>query len=107
MKNLAGMLKQAQQMQSKMQDMQEALVELEIEGQSGAGMVKVMLNGKGEMRGLSLDKSIVDPNDTEVLEDLIVAAYNDAKVKVEAQVQEKMKDVTGGMNLPEGFKLPF
>ena len=80
---------------------------LQIEGQSGAGMVKVMLNGKGEMRGLSLDKSIVDPNDTEVLEDLIVAAYNDAKVKVEAAVQEKMKDVTGGMNLPEGFKLPF
>ena len=104
MKNLAGMLKQAQQMQSKMQEMQEGLVELEIEGQSGAGMVKVMLNGKGEMRGLSLDKSIVDPEDTE---DLIVAAYNDAKVKVEAAVQEKMKDVTGGMNLPEGFKLPF
>ncbi|WP_288350113.1 YbaB/EbfC family nucleoid-associated protein [uncultured Thalassospira sp.] len=104
MKNLAGMLKQAQQMQTKMQ---ESLVELQIEGQSGAGMVKVMLNGKGEMRGLSLDKSIVDPSDTEVLEDLIVAAYNDAKVKVEAAVQEKMKDVTGGMNLPEGFKLPF
>jgi DNA-binding protein YbaB len=66
-----------------------------------------MLNGKGEMRGLSLDKSIVDPEDIEVLEDLIVAAYNDAKVKVEATVSEKMKEVTGGMNLPEGFKLPF
>ena len=107
MKNLAGMLKQAQQMQSKMQEMQEGLVALEIEGQSGAGMVKVMLNGKGEMRGLKLDKSIVDPEDTEVLEDLIVAAYNEAKVKVEAAVQDKMKDVTGGLNLPEGFKLPF
>ncbi len=107
MKNLAGMMKQAQQMQSKMQEMQERLMEMEVEGQSGAGMVKVMLNGKGEMRGLNLDKSIVDPEDVEVLEDLIVAAYNDAKVKVEAQVSEKMKEVTGGMNLPEGFKLPF
>ncbi|OSQ50376.1 YbaB/EbfC family nucleoid-associated protein [Thalassospira alkalitolerans] len=107
MKNLAGMLKQAQQMQSKMQEMQDGLLALEIEGQSGAGMVKVMLNGKGEMRGLKIDQSIVDPQETEVLEDLIVAAYNDAKVKVEAAVQDKMKDVTGGMNLPEGFKLPF
>jgi DNA-binding YbaB/EbfC family protein len=107
MKNLAGMMKQAQQMQAKMQEMQETLVDMEIEGQSGAGMVKIMLNGKGEMKGIKLEKSIVDPEEIEVLEDLIVAAYNDAKVKVESQVQEKMKDVTGGLNLPEGFKLPF
>ena len=84
MKNLSQMMKQAQELQTKMQEMQTRLEGTEITGQSGAGMVEVTLNGKGEMRGLKLDKSIVDPEDTEVLEDLIVAAYNDAKVKVEA-----------------------
>ncbi|TQV83260.1 YbaB/EbfC family nucleoid-associated protein [Denitrobaculum tricleocarpae] len=107
MKNLAQMMKQAQQMQSKMTEMQEKLVELEVTGVAGGGMVRVTLNGKSEMRSVKIDPALIDPNDPEVLEDLIVAASNDAKQKVEAEVAEKMKDMTGGLNLPEGFKLPF
>lgn len=107
MKNLAQMMKQAQQMQSKMAEMQEKLADLEITGVAGGGMVRVTLNGKSEMRSVKIDPALIDPNDPEVLEDLIVAASNDAKQKVEAEVAEKMKDMTGGLNLPEGFKLPF
>ncbi len=107
MKNLAQMMKQAQQMQSKMAEMQEKLADLEITGVAGGGMVRVTLNGKSEMRSVKIDPALIDPNDAEVLEDLIVAASNDAKQKVEAEVAEKMKDMTGGLNLPEGFKLPF
>ena len=79
MKNLGQMMKQAQQMQAKMQEMQARLGEVEMTGQSGAGMVNVTVNGKGEMKKIKLDKSIVDPEDIEVLEDLIIAAFNDAK----------------------------
>lgn len=107
MKNLAQMMKQAQQMQSKMAEMQEKLLELEVTGVAGGGMVSVTLNGKSEMRSIKIDPALIDPNEPEVLEDLIVAANNDAKQKVEAQVADKMKDMTGGLNLPEGFKLPF
>lgn len=107
MKNLASMMKQAQKMQEKMQELQDSLADMEITGQSGGGMVTVTLNGKGEMRGLKIDPSLASPQDVEVLEDLIVAAYNDAKVKVESESQEKMKALTGGLSLPEGFKLPF
>ncbi len=107
MKNLAQMMKQAQEMQSKMAEMQEKLLELEVTGVAGGGMVSVTLNGKSEMRGIKIDPALIDPNEPEVLEDLIVAANNDAKQKVEAQVADKMKDMTGGLNLPEGFKLPF
>lgn len=107
MKNLAQMMKQAQEMQSKMAEMQEKLLELEVTGVAGGGMVSVILNGKSEMRSIKIDPALIDPNEPEVLEDLIVAANNDAKQKVEAQVADKMKDMTGGLNLPEGFKLPF
>lgn len=107
MKNLGQLMKQAQQMQSKMTEMQEKLGELEVSGSSGGGMVTVTLNGKGEMRGVKIDKSLVDPEDVEVLEDLIVAAHNDAKGKAEAAMQEEMQKVTGGMQLPPGMKLPF
>ena len=107
MKNLAQMMKQAQQMQSKMAEMQEKLADLEVTGVAGGGMVRVTLNGKSEMRAVKIDPALIDPNDPEVLEDLIVAASNDAKQKVEAEVADKMKDMTGGLNLPEGFKLPF
>jgi DNA-binding YbaB/EbfC family protein len=100
-------MKQAQQMQSKMTEMQEKLGELEVSGTSGGGMVTVTLNGKGEMRGVKLDKSLVDPEDIEVLEDLIVAAHNDAKGKAEAAMQDEMQKVTGGLQLPPGMKLPF
>ncbi|WP_422368889.1 YbaB/EbfC family nucleoid-associated protein [Pelagibius sp.] len=107
MKNLGQMMKQAQEMQAKMSEMQEKMAELEVSGQAGAGMVKATLNGKSELRGLKIDPSLVDPNDVEVLEDLIVAAVNDAKVKVEARVAEEMQKVTGGLSLPPGMKLPF
>ncbi len=107
MKNLGQMMKQAQAMQAKMAEMQEKLADLEVSGQAGAGMVKATLNGKSELRGLKIDPSLVDPNDVEVLEDLIVAAVNDAKVKVEAAVADEMQKVTGGLNLPPGMKLPF
>ena len=107
MKNLGQMMKQAQAMQAKMAEMQEKLAELEVSGQAGAGMVTATLNGKSELRGLKIDPSLVDPSDVEVLEDLIVAAVNDAKVKVEAKVAEEMQKVTGGLSLPPGMKLPF
>ena len=107
MKNLSNMMKQAQQMQSKMAELQEALAEMEVVGQSGAGLITVTLNGKGEARSLKIDKSLADPEEVEVLEDLIVAAINDAKAKAEAAVQEQTSQLMGGLNLPPGFKLPF
>ncbi len=107
MKNIGNMLKQAQQMQSKMQEMQEKLSELEIDGQAGGGMVQVTLNGRGEMKAVKLDKSIVDPEEIDVLEDLLVAAYGDAKAKVEAKISEETQEMMGGLKLPPGMKLPF
>jgi hypothetical protein len=100
------MMKQAQEMQGKMQEMQARMEEVEMTGQAGAGMVTVTLNGKGEMRGLKMDNSLKD-GDIEVMEDLIVAAHNDAKRRVEEYSQEEMGKLTGGLNLPAGMKLPF
>jgi DNA-binding YbaB/EbfC family protein len=100
-------MKQAQQMQSKMADMQAKLAEVEMNGQSGGGMVAATMNGKGELKKIKLDNAVVDPDDIEMLEDLIIAAHNDAKGKVEAHAQEEMSKLTGGLNLPGGFKLPF
>jgi len=107
MKNLGQMMKQAQAMQSKMAEMQESLSNFEIAGTSGGGMVSVTLNGKGEMRGMKIDPSLLDANEVEVLEDLITAAFNDAKTKVEAHVSERMAEITGGLKLPAGMSLPF
>ena len=107
MKNLGNMMKQAQQMQAKMAEMQEALGQIEMTGATGGGMVEVTLSGKGEVRRVKIDKSLAQPDEVEVLEDLIVAAFNDAKARVEAHVQSEMSKLTGGLNLPGGFKLPF
>lgn len=107
MKNLGQMMKQAQQMQAKMAEMQQRLADVELQGQSGAGMVSITLNGKLELRKVKLDKSVVDPTEVEVLEDLIVAAFNDAKAKVEAHVSEETGKLMGGLQLPPGLKLPF
>lgn len=107
MKNLAGLMKQAQQMQSKMQEMQEQLTRLELTGEAGAGLVRVTLNGKGELRSLTIDPKIVDPADTEMLQDLIVAAHRAARDKIEAASQAEMQKMTGGLQLPPGMKLPF
>lgn len=107
MKNLGNLMKQAQEMQAKMQEMQDRLAAIEMVGSSGAGMVSVTLNGKGEMRGVKIDPSLFNSEDAEVVEDLIMAAFTDAKAKVEAHMAEEMAKVTGGLNLPPGMKLPF
>ena len=103
--DLMKMMKQAQEIQGRMQKMQEELTGLEVEGQSGAGLVKVKLNGKLDVRGLKIDPSLIKPEDAEMLEDLIVAAFQDAKAKAESAVQAKMQEVTGGLALPPGLKL--
>ena len=107
MKNLGQLMKQAQEMQDKMAEMQDSLVSIEIEGVAGAGLVKVTLNGKGEMRRLHIDPALANPDEAEILEDLIVAAHNDAKGKIEARVQEETQKLMGGMPLPPGMKFPF
>ncbi len=107
MKNLGNMMKQAQQMQQRMVEMQAELERLELSGSAGGGMVSLTLTGKGDLRKVSIDKALMDPNDVEVLEDLILAAFNDAKSKVEAHSAAEMSKLTGGLNLPPGFKLPF
>jgi DNA-binding YbaB/EbfC family protein len=107
MKNLAGLMKQAQQMQSKMAEMQATLEAMEMTGESGAGLVKITLNGKSDVRKVKIDPKIVDPADSEMLEDLILAAFRDAKAKIDAASAEEMQKVTGGMQLPPGMKLPF
>jgi DNA-binding YbaB/EbfC family protein len=107
MKNLSGLMKQAQQMQSKMQEMQSKLEAMEMVGEAGAGLVRVTLSGKGEMRRVKIDPKIVDPAETEMLEDLIVAAHRDARAKIDAAMAEEMQKVTGGLQLPPGMKLPF
>ena len=102
---IAGLMKQAQQMQENMKKMQEQLASVEVEGQSGAGMVKVVMTCKHDVRRVSIDPSVMD--DREMLEDLLAAAVNDAVRRVEATTQEKMAGFTSGLNLPPGFKLPF
>lgn len=107
MKNIGNMLKEAQKLQQRMLEMQQRLAETEMSGQSGGGLVTVTLSGKGEMRRIKIDKSLVDPAEVEVLEDLIVAATNDAKAKIEAHLSAEMQKMTGGLPLPPGMKLPF
>ena len=102
---IAGLMKQAQQMQENMKKMQDQLGSIEVEGQSGAGMVKVQMTCKYDVRRVSIDASVMD--DKEMLEDLVAAALNDAVRKVEAATQDKMAGVTAGLNLPPGMKLPF
>jgi nucleoid-associated protein EbfC len=107
MKNIAGLMKQAQQMQQKMAEMQAKLDATEIEGVSGAGLVRVTLTGKGALKGVKIDPKLADPAETEMLEDLILAAHADAKGKIDLMMESEMKNATGGMSLPAGLKLPF
>ncbi len=107
MKNLSQMMKQAQEMQAKMAEMQARLDEAEITGAAGAGLITVTLSGKGTVRRIHIDPTVVDADDVAVLEDLVTAAFNDAKIKMDALVAEKMSEVTGGLQLPPGMKLPF
>ena len=107
MVDIGSMMKQAQQLQKKMADAQEKLNNIEVEGVSGGGVVKVIATAKGEIKRINLDESLLKPEDKEITEDLIVAAINDAKQKGESATQEEMKSVTGGLPLPPGMKLPF
>lgn len=106
MKGLNDIMKQAQQMQEKMQAAQEKIAQLEVVGESGAGLVSIVMSGRHDVKRVSIDDSLM-AEDKEVLEDLLAAAVNDAVRKVEQNNQQQMSDLTGGMNIPEGFKMPF
>lgn len=103
---LAGIMKQAQQMQENMKKMQEQLASVEVEGQSGAGMVKVVMTCRHDVKKVSIDDSLLS-DDKDMLEDLVAAAINDAMRRVESKTQETMGELTSGMGLPPGFKMPF
>ena len=105
MKNFANIMKQAQELQGRMAEMQAEMERARIEGQSGGGLVVLTLNGKGGLAGVKIDPSLAKPEEVEILEDLIVAAHTDAKAKVERLLQEKMQSLTGGLPLPPGLKL--
>jgi hypothetical protein len=107
MVDIMGMMKKAQEMQSKLQDAQEELGRLEVEGQAGGGMVRVRLTAKGEMKSVSIDPSLLTPADKEMVEDLVLAAHADAKLKADRAAAEKMQALTAGLPLPPGMKLPF
>lgn len=106
MLNIQGLMKQAQVMQKKMQEAQERLAATEVEGTAANGLLKIVLNGKSEMKKVSIDKSLVSADDVEMLEDLLLVAFNDAHAKVEALAEEGMKEATGGVNLG-GLRLPL
>ncbi|MGN6551338.1 MAG: YbaB/EbfC family nucleoid-associated protein [Pararhizobium sp.] len=107
MRDIMGMMGKVKEMQEKMAKLQEEIAALEVEGSSGGGLVGVRLSGKGQMLGLTIDPSLFKEDDVEVLEDLIVAAHNDAKGKAEAAMQEKTKELTAGLPIPPGMSLPF
>ena len=105
--DIGEIMKQAGEMQAKMKEMQEKLAEMEVTGEAGAGMVKVVLNGKGYAKAVAIERSLLKEDDAEVLEDLIAAALNDGRAKLETQSAEQMKSMTAGLPLPPGMKLPF
>jgi nucleoid-associated protein EbfC len=105
-KNLGQMMKQVQEMQERMQDMQARLEQSTVTGQSGGGLVRVTLNGKGALKSVIIDPSLLKVEEREILEDLIVAAHGDAKTKMESLIADQMKELTGGLPLPPGFQLP-
>jgi DNA-binding YbaB/EbfC family protein len=105
MADFLGMMKQAAQLQSKMQQMQAELDHIEVEGSSGGGLVTVRMTAKTELKGVHVDESLLKPEERTILEDLLVTAHADARRKAEDAMQEKMKEITGGLSLPPGFKL--
>jgi DNA-binding YbaB/EbfC family protein len=107
MADFMGLMKQAAEFQSKMQDLQNELDRIEVEGTAGGGLVAVTLTAKGELKGIKVDDSLMQPSEKEILEDLLVAAHADARHKAEALLQERMKALTGGMQLPPGMPNPF
>jgi nucleoid-associated protein EbfC len=107
MMDFMGLMKQAQQMQAKLAETQLELEQTEVEGEAGGGLVKITLTAKGAMKSVFIDPSLVKPDEKEILEDLIVTAHMQARAKAEELMAEKMKAMTGGLQLPPGFKLPF
>ena len=107
MRDVMGLMKQAQAMQAKLGQVQSELEQMQLEGQSGGGMVRAMVSGKGELKSLTIDPSLLVADEKEILEDLIVTAHEDARKKVDAAREDKMKDLTAGLPLPPGMKLPF
>ena len=107
MNNFNDMMKKAQEMQKKMQEMQESLASLEVEGTAGGGMVKIVMNCKNEVKKIELDPSIIKQEEKQMMEDLIVAALNDAKTKAEEKSKEEMAKFSGDLGLPPGMKMPF
>lgn len=107
MKDIMGLMSKAKEMQEKMQAMQEELAQLETEGSAGGDLVKVVLNGKGQITNINIDPSLMDDKDSSILEDLIMAAHNDAKTKVEEETARKTQELTAGLPIPPGMKLPF
>jgi DNA-binding YbaB/EbfC family protein len=105
MADFLGLMKQASELKSKMEEMQAELDRLEVEGAAGGGLVSITLSGKGDVRGLRIDETLLKPEQKEIIEDLIVAAYADARRKLESTLQEKMQALTGGLPLPPGLKL--
>ncbi|EKF44311.1 YbaB/EbfC family nucleoid-associated protein [Nitratireductor indicus] len=107
MRDLMGLMGKAKEMQAKFQAMQEEISKMEAEGQAGGGAVKVTLSGKFELKGIKIDPSLLKEDEAEILEDLILAAHNDAKAKIEAEMQSKTQEMTAGLPIPPGMKLPF
>ena len=107
MNNMSQIMKQAKAMQEKMAEMQKKIEETEIEGSSGGGAIKIVMNGKHEIKNLFIDPSIINPDEKEVLEDLIIAALNDANKKIAENTNDQLGSISGGMGLPPGLKLPF
>ena len=107
MNNFNNMIKQAQDLQKKMAEAQEKVETLEAEGISGGGIVKITINGKNNVTSVNIDETAIDKNETEILEDLIVAAFNDARDKIQRKIADEMSSLTGGIKLPPGMKLPF
>jgi len=105
--DLMGMMKQARELQSRMEQLQQEVGALEIEGSSGGGLITVTMTGKSELKRIRIDPSLLKAEEAEILEDLVVAAVNDARIKAEAKLADKMRELTGGLQLPPGMKLPF
>jgi len=107
MTNFNNMMKQAQELQKKMSEAQKKVEELEAEGTSGGGLIKITVDGKNLVKSVKIDESLVSKDEIEILEDLVVAAFNDGKEKIQKKIADEMSSVTGGLQLPPGFKLPF
>ncbi|WP_375610539.1 MULTISPECIES: YbaB/EbfC family nucleoid-associated protein [unclassified Bartonella] len=107
MREMMSMMKKAKEMQEKMQKIQEEMANLQVVGVAGGGLVSVTLNGKNTITAIQIDPSLLKPEESEILEDLVMAAHNEAKAKIEMAMEEKTKSMTAGLPLPSGFKLPF